>query len=117
MRGEIVKTKSEKFKEFLGLYDKYPKYLVIKKVKISDELYYEFLSKAFKLKIEGYDPDEPYFKAYDKVPFSNDELDYGSIPFPKKYENSPIAKAEPTKLSRAVQLYKRVIINKTLKND
>jgi hypothetical protein len=116
MRGEIVKTRKGKYNEFLLYYAKYPKHLVMKKVKINEKVYNDFLKAVMQEEMKGRNPCERYHKYYGKFPFSEDENDYGSKPFPKKYENSPIETPEPTELSIAIKNYKKFVVNKTLKN-
>ena len=115
MSGEIIKTKEAKYREFLTIYRKYAKHLIIEKVKITEKEFYDFLGKAIKTELISREPSDIFINDV-KIPYSYDELDYGSKLFPKKYENSPIVEPESTELQKAIRLYKERVVNKTLIN-
>lgn len=111
MRGECIRTEEQKYKEYLGLYKNYSNNLIKRKLKIDDNLLLKFLTKAIRALIEEEAEVSPIYS--EKVPFSEDEMDYGNqIPWPRKYQNSPISEVEPTELQIAIVSYKLQFKNK-----
>jgi hypothetical protein len=110
MRGEIKKTRYQKYKEFTGIWEDYPRNLVMRKLNIQDSTYEHFLGKAIaesrakrEQQEEKYQKDKVYSE---KEPFSCNEEDYGTkISWPKKYQNSPIQEAEVTALQLEIRKY------------
>ena len=95
MRGEYKKTDQEKYAEFLSLWKIYSKAEIMKKVKITEEKFLLFLTKAIE---ESRKENDNFNFTNVKEPFSNNEDDYASLPnSPKKYNFLPIKKPKPTK--------------------
>jgi hypothetical protein len=109
MRGEIIKTEEQKYKEYLGLYKQYSNELIKRKLKINDVLLLKFLTAA--VKESRVEADRPIIKS-EKAPFSENEMDYGTVrstKWPKKYENAPITEPAVTDLMLAIKTYKIVL--------
>jgi hypothetical protein len=109
MPGETIKTEKEKYIEYLGLYKHYSNTLLKAKLKINDNILAKFLTKAIiQYRVEA---SEPKVRS-EKVPFSENELHYGTnntIKWPKKYENSPIKKRKMSELALAIKNYKKIV--------
>ena len=102
MRGEIVKTKVENYKEFKGIWKDYSRMLVMKKLGIPYAVYNEFLKKVVdETRVDFVPPTVPT----DKEPYSTNEDDYGTKMFWPKCQNLDVAEKEETLLQQVIQDY------------
>jgi hypothetical protein len=121
MPGEQLKTKAQRYKEFIKIYDKYPVATVMRKLNMTQQSQFdELVSKAYE---DGLIiPDKIISYTESSRPFSLEEEDYGSIKKPSRitkkgyltYKNEELKEAKPTKISRAVALYKQMLKDENL---
>ena len=116
MPGEQLKTKQQKYREFVKIYNKYPVATVMRKLNMTQQSQFdELVQMAFDDGLVI--PDRIISYSIGSRPFSLIEDDYGSLPKTSRisrkgylsYENDPIKEAKPTKIERAASMYKQML--------
>ena len=121
MPGEQLKTKKQKYKEFVKIYNRYPVATIMRKLNLKRQSEFdEFVEMAFQDGIIV--PDKIMSISNSMQPLSYNENDYGSIPSItrvskkgyKTYKNNPTKEAKPTKIKRAASIYKQMLKDNNL---